>query len=96
MGYYIETPGQNHGKAEKIVMEHDGELLDGPPKNFDDIPPDKGLICVVDNLDFGFEAAGFCFNEHEFRSFTFPLDHRPKQWLLLDIDKAKSLSGFRE
>jgi len=92
MGYYIET-GTNHDKAEIICAEHDGTMISQPTK-FSDVPSDKGLVCVVDNG--AFEAAAFCYNQHELVAFTLARDTRPKKWLLIDKQKAKELSNCQE
>lgn len=41
---------------------------------------EQNLVCVVDNGMFA--AAGFCFDEREFRVFTSPGDYRPKRWFI--------------
>ncbi|KKM62350.1 hypothetical protein LCGC14_1522510 [marine sediment metagenome] len=91
MGYYIETPGHTHGKAQQIIDVHGAELLSRAPLSVDDVPADKAIICVVDNGPF--EAAAFAYNDEELRDFTHP-DPRPKQWLLMDRAKACELTGF--
>ena len=90
MGYYIEVP-ENLGKAEQLVKLHGGEIVPRP-QNFTEVPADKGLICVVNNGLF--EAAGYCYNTHEFIDFAQP-DGRSRQWVLLDKNKAERLSGYK-
>jgi hypothetical protein len=93
VGHYIQTPGANHGKAAIIAYDHSGEILRDQPRSYAGIPEGKALIVVVDNG--AFEAAGFCFNEEEFKAFTLPYDLRPKQYGLIDRAKAEKLSGYK-
>ena len=90
MGYYIEVP-DNHGKAAQLVELHGGEIIP-QPANFGEIPEDKGLVIVVDNI--AFEAAGFAFSEAEFKAFTDLADPRPRAFVLLDLDLVKALSKY--
>lgn len=85
MGYYIPNnePIQNKG-AESIM----------PPNSFEDIPENKALICQVDN--FAFKANGLVFSKGEYDAFTYPDDHRPKKWFLMDKEQAHQLSGYTE
>ena len=92
MGFYIETGG-NTRKAEYIASHYDGKIIPRP-NSFSDIPTDKGLICVVNNVGLGFEAAAFCFDADEFTAFTDSRDYRPKKWVVMDLEKAKELSGY--
>ena len=90
MGYYIQTSG-NHGKAREICELHGGTII-GQPKEFSQIDPVDGLICVVDNEIF--EAAAYCYSEEEFNEFARE-DGRQKQWLVIPRNLAESLSGFK-
>ncbi len=90
MGYYIQVPN-NHDKTSQLVLLHGGEVIP-QPWHFNEIPEDKGLIVVVDNGPF--EAAGFAYNEAEFKAFTDLTDTRPKSFVLLDLALAKTLSGY--
>ena len=94
MGYYIEVP-ENHNKAQQLVGIYGAQIIPRPSK-FTDIPEDKALICVVSNLNF--DAAGYCFNEHEFEAFKKDVHvfQRPRTWVLMDKAKAIKLSGFGE
>jgi hypothetical protein len=92
MGYYIQARC-NIGKADIICEEH-GAIKIPQPKSFKDVSEKDGLICVVSNGPF--EAAGFCFDEREFREFSDPKDDRPKTWLLMERAKAEQLSGYKE
>jgi hypothetical protein len=89
MGFYIDT-FCNQGKADELVKRH-GAIKIATPKSFNDIPVDKGLICVVENGFF--DAAGLCYDESEFKAFVFP-DGRRKQWLLMNKGLAENLSGY--
>lgn len=96
MGYYIEVPNVK-GKAQQVIDIHGAELLERAPLSLSDIPPDKAVICVVDNGPF--EAAGFCYNEKELQDFVAPdyfQPQRPRQWLLMDRSKACKLTGYKE
>lgn len=42
----------------------------------------ENLVCVVDN--FLFAAAGYAYNEREFREFNSDEDDRPKQWFVYE------------
>ncbi len=92
MGYYIET-GTASGKA-AILVNRDGAEIVPKPDNFSNIPAGKALICVVDNQLF--EAAGYCFSPEEFSVFSEPSDPLPKTWLYMDLDKAQTLSRFKD
>jgi hypothetical protein len=92
MGYYIEVES-NKNKAEIIAANYDGMVI---PKvtSYEKIPKDKGLIIVVDNGMF--EAAAFIYNEYEFAAFTHPSDERPRKFVLLDRERAETLSRYRK
>lgn len=49
MGYYIQAP-TNHNKADYIVRHFGGTEIHCPA-NFNQIPPDKALIVVKENLE---------------------------------------------
>lgn len=92
MGYYITStkagPLSLHGKAEDLIKNENAVKIESPPLAF---PTDKAVICVVDNGPF--EAAAFAYSKNEMDYFA-ESDGRPKQWLLMDINRAKELSGF--
>ena len=92
MGYYVQT-GTTHNKANEIALQYGGVIIP-EPTDFSQVPKDKALICVVDNNIF--EAAGYCYSPEEFEVFSDPEDFRPKQWLLMDLDKAQELTKFKE
>lgn len=82
MGMYI-----NHYKGQalpaigkaRVLIENGATVTDG--KTFT-----ENLVCVVDNVFF--EAAGYCFNEREYKDWTNPNDTRPKKWLIVpDAEK---------
>lgn len=89
MGYYIEVP-DNKGKAQQIIKLYGGRIVDRVP-SFEDIAPDEGIICVVDNGPF--EAAGFCYNQNELCDFA-RRDGRPKVWVIMNRNKACELTGY--
>ena len=89
MGYYIETGGV-YDKADVLVKRDGAEIIE-QPKRFDDIPDDKALICVVDNLIF--EAAGYAFSLEEFEAFSDPADRRDKS--LVDDGQSEGRGTVR-
>jgi hypothetical protein len=91
MGWYIQGPAL--GKAQFIVSEYDGKIIPCP-KSFSEVPDGKALVCVVKNGPF--DAAAYCFNDHEFEAFTYPCDCRPKTWLLVDKQKVHEVTGYAE
>ena len=62
MGYYVECE-QPKGKVEQILAQEPSAREGGPPITFPG--KDQALLCVLDNGSF--EAAGFCFDEDEWR-----------------------------
>ena len=91
MGYYIQTP-QDLGKAEYLIGKY-GAIHLHPYEALKYMDLDFALICVVNNGLF--EAAAFIYNHHEYEAFNDPRDGRPKKWLVMDLGKAKELSGYR-
>ena len=90
MGYYIDTGGI-HNKANIIAERYEAQIIP-QPEHFEDIPADRALICVVDNVIF--EAAAYCYSAEEFEVFSDPSDDRPKEWLVMDKAQAEGLSRF--
>lgn len=93
MGYYIQTSG-NKGKAEYIAADHDGKLVSEEEAEVAMTDPTKGVVCVVDNGPF--EAALFCYDQDEFDQTLNPDDPRPRQYVIIDREKAEELSGYAE
>lgn len=91
MGYYIQTPGCNVGKADIICKEYNAKKI-LRPESWNEIFENEGLICVVSNGLF--EAAAFCYNEDEFKAFNDPTDTRPKTWLVMDRKQAEKISDY--
>ena len=91
MGYYIQVP-EAKKKAKQLVKLYGGESVIRP-ETFSKIPEGKALICVIDNGLF--EAAAFCYDQREFEVFSHP-DGRPKSWILMDLEKTKELTGYKE
>lgn len=91
MGYYI--PGPPQGKVEYLTRVYKDATVIPVPDSFN-VPDDKALVCVVENPHF--DAAGYCYNEREFKEFTDTSDPRHKTWVLMDKDDAELESGFRE
>ena len=92
MGYYIQTK-DNHGKAEEIAREHNGKIVDELAAGMAMMDKNKGVIVVCDNGPF--EAAGFAYDDDEFKAFTSLTDPRPKKFVVMDRKLAKELSGYR-
>lgn len=93
MGFYIETGSFLKGKADIIARGLNGTILPQAPKSYNDIPADKALIVVVDNGVF--EAAGFAYNEPEFKMMTdMSRDKRPRKYVLIDRSKAEDLTNY--
>lgn len=92
MGYYIQGPLK--GKALHICTEHKAVPLRKTPKSVKEFPPDKAVICVVENPIF--DAAAFCYDDMELGEFQTPADDRPKVWLLMDRALARELTGYKE
>ena len=90
MGYYIQVP-ENLNKAAQLVSLHAAEIIP-EPLGFDEIPEDKGLVCVVQNA--GFDAAAYCYSADKFAEFT-RQDGRFKHWLVMDKGMAERLSGYK-
>ena len=57
------------------------------PAQFSDIPEDAALIVVCDNG--WMEAAGFAYDEREFRAMTDPSDPRPRRYLLMSMGRMR-------
>jgi hypothetical protein len=94
MGYYIQTPGQNFGKAQRICDDNEDAFIVPRPSSFSKIPENMGLICVVENGIF--DAAAYCFSEQEFLAFTSLDDPRPKKWVIMNKENAETLSGYKK
>ncbi len=90
MGYYIEVP-KPFNKAAQLANLYGASVIP-KPKSFGDVPEGQALICVVHNR--AFEGAGFCYSPAEFSRFAFD-DGRPRDWLTMDLEKTKKLSGYR-
>ncbi len=94
MGYYINNTKNKvlsaHNKAMDLIHDENAELLLLPPEK---LPEDKGIVCVLEG--FLFEAAGFCYSQHELDVFRDVNDGRTKTWLSLPLNRAKELSGFK-
>lgn len=88
MGYYIQTPTA-HGKARYLIANHGARSVPTPAA----FPNDEALVCVVDNVFF--EAAAYCYSSQEYEDFR-RSDGRRKQWLVMPIEVACELSGYRK
>ncbi len=90
MGFYIETPKDEH-KADQIIELQGASEID-EPKDFSEIPDGKALIIVVENGKW--DAAFFAHDKHEFdRALKREIpDPRPKRFLLMDREAAELLT----
>ena len=91
MGYYIQTPGFNKGKADIIIDKYDAIETD-PPKTFGAIPEGLGLVVVVDNGPF--EAVAYVYSPAEFTEMVLQPDRRRKRYLYMDKIEAEKASGY--
>lgn len=93
MGYYIQAP-TNKQKALHLIVNHGARLV-----GFDDEVPKwsdtEAIICVLDNGPF--EAVGYAYSPRELEEFARADMYRPQRhrtWLMMDLAKARELSGF--
>lgn len=95
MGFYINEvngdPLPRHGKAEALI-EHGAEET-SIYRDINDIPENKALVAVVDNVFF--DAAMFVDSQ---QSLDLVLEERvrPVQCVLMDYTTAARESGFDE
>lgn len=79
MGYYVEVPSPVD-KASQLVSLYDAEYV--TRLDFDEVPEDKYLICVVENAFF--DAAAVVYSRGEFEAFQPTIDDdRSRTWLYL-------------
>lgn len=88
MGKYIET-GTTKGKTNWIRDNLGGKIVSQNMAK--DLVATKCVIVVVDNGPF--EAAAWAFSPAEFEAFTYPDDHRPKQFVVIDGAKKDQAEG---
>lgn len=91
MGYYIQTENILVGKAAYLVNKYNAKVLPKAPE-WNDIPEDQAIICVVNNGLF--EACGYCYNSQELNAFNRPTDFRDKIWLLIDKELTNKLTKY--
>jgi hypothetical protein len=91
MGFYMEVPEHND-KAEQLVRLHKGERRAFPPA-WKDIPEDKFLVVVVDNV--AFEAAGIAVDEREYNDFLRP-DGRDRDYVLVPKEEVYKQHYLKE
>lgn len=91
MGYYLQTPS-NLGKAQHLI-DNEGASICGQTAagNAVDHPTLAPLVVVNNGM---FEAVGLIFSKREFEAFTEPSDTRPKEFLLMDRERAEVLAGY--
>lgn len=88
MGYYVQ--GALKGKANFIRDTYNGRIVSQDEAR--NLVDSHGVIAVKGNGLF--DAAGFCFNAEEFANFTEPNDPRPTEFVVIDRDTAKRISGY--
>lgn len=91
MGQYLQVE-HNNEKAAQLINHHGAEIVYGDPlEAFDNLPADRGLVCVVENGIF--DAAGWAFNRQEAEAFKRPDMGRQRRrtWLTMNLDTIKSL-----
>jgi len=84
MGFYI-NPVDGSNKEEWLAQN--GTRLGGPGE-WDDVPDDCCLVCLVENGPF--RAAGIVYSQQELEDWSYTGDYRPKQWYL--ITKADAVT----
>ncbi len=81
MGKYINQTSKGFvgtsANEKALSLIQDGAQAIPQPKTFI-----ANLVCVIDNGIFG--AAGYIYNEGEFRVFADPTDTRLKKWFIWD------------
>jgi len=90
MGYYIQVP-EHKNKAGQLQFMYNAMRIP-QPMSFGRVPASKALICVINNGRF--EAAGYIYNEREFKEMNNPDDRRDRVWLLMDKQLVHKLVGF--
>jgi hypothetical protein len=85
MGIYINPIGQD--KGDWLIANMD-EYFDRLP-NFDTVPDDSVLVCLVNNGPF--TAAGVIVDDYEYRAMSQPSDVRPKGWFFVKRDKVAAV-----
>jgi hypothetical protein len=90
MGFQI--PGPTKGKVQSFVDLYQAVALDGPLDNFDKVPDDQAIICVIDTIQY--EVASYAYSRQEFSLLDDHSDFRKRTWLLMDKAKANQVSGF--
>lgn len=98
MGYYVQVP-EHKGKVKQICELYDGQefsyggMRQPTVEDFRHAKENNwALICVIDNG--AFEAAGFAYDEMEFKEFAGDMSGRPKEWVVLDWNRAVELTGY--
>ena len=92
MGYYINEPKMEaRYKADALFSVYGAEPTSPTPPS--EVPPDKALVCVVENGLF--DAAAFVFNDREYIDFIRP-DGRRRTWLLMDRAWVVKVTGYAE
>lgn len=95
MGYYLQSPADQHfGKADFLCREYNGQIISRDEARSLMSDPEKvAIACVVNNGNF--EAAAYCFSVEEFKAFSRPDDHRPKEWIRFDnVSAIRQAAGY--
>jgi len=70
------------------------DLLFTIPESMAEVPPDKALICVVQNGPF--DAAALVPDDATLAVYAARSDDRTKSWLVLDRKTAYEAAGIKE
>jgi hypothetical protein len=88
MGYYINQDsrglpiGSSAAEKTRSLVADGATIISG-----NEFVPN--MVCVINNGAFG--AAGYCFDEQEYKNFNHPTDNRTKVWL--QYEHAKDLAN---
>lgn len=83
MGMYINENSKgirlsHFDKAHELVADG-ATILKDPPTRVTLEDGSRPFVCIVHNPSF--DAAAWCYDEHELREFARETDFRPKTWL---------------
>lgn len=72
---------------------YEANIIKAPPPSWEDIPPGKVLVVVINN-DGIFDAAAVCVSKREYDELTRPGERRSRTYVLMDRDAAFQASGY--
>jgi len=82
MGKYINPKDMS---KEDFLLKHGLNVTPNDIHHFNNFNGRRLPVCLVNNG--GFTAAAICDDARELEAFTFPDDHRPKRWFLVERTK---------